>query len=310
MDNTKGMTSFAVVAREVFTTMGAEWSDGYLRNNESHLRNALLPFMVMPIQKVTTEVVDKWWAANAARPVNRRNAYFVLTVIMKNAVRWKYIRSSPCLIKKPGKDYSKPRPRFTYLQLAGVIDRMPENMRAACWVAFSAHLRLGEIVGLNRGDFDPESGKLTISRQVSPVGGTHLKNTKTNNVRVITPMEPGLTVLREYVAGRAQLPSAPLFVGVRGDRLARGVLSSAWVAAREEQGLPDLHFHDTKRVSLTAFAKTGASIKQIMARGGHLSSAAALAYQDAAMEEDAELAARASALLPRLDFTGTVGATA
>jgi integrase len=61
-------------------------------------------------------------------------------------------------------------------------------------------------------------------------------------------------------------------------------------------GLPDAHFHDLRHAGLTLSAQTGATLAEVMPLAGHSSSAAAMRYQHAADQRDAEIAARLSAL--------------
>jgi len=70
----------------------------------------------------------------------------------------------------------------------------------------------------------------------------------------------------------------------------------AWKFARMKAGLPDAHFHDLRHAGLTLSAQAGATLAEVMRRAGHSSAAAALRYQHAADQRDAEIAARLSAL--------------
>jgi hypothetical protein len=55
-------------------------------------------------------------------------------------------------------------------------------------------------------------------------------------------------------------------------------------------GRPDLRFHDLRHSDLTCSAATGASVAEIMMRGGHKSPAAALRYQHSTRDRDRALA--------------------
>jgi integrase len=62
-------------------------------------------------------------------------------------------------------------------------------------------------------------------------------------------------------------------------------------------GLHGLHFHDLRHTGNTLAAATGASTKELMARMGHASPAAALRYQHATLERDAVIADALSELI-------------
>ena len=69
-----------------------------------------------------------------------------------------------------------------------------------------------------------------------------------------------------------------MFTGQKGGPLAPHVLQAAWLKARVEVGLPDLHLHDLRHLAGTLAASTGAGTKELMYRLGHASQQAALRY--------------------------------
>ncbi|GAB4083804.1 hypothetical protein GCM10028784_04340 [Myceligenerans cantabricum] len=70
----------------------------------------------------------------------------------------------------------------------------------------------------------------------------------------------------------------------------------AWAEARDS--VPDLpvrfRFHDLRHTGLTIFAQEGATLAELMRRGGHSDIKVVLRYQHATMERDRELADRMS----------------
>jgi hypothetical protein len=89
-------------------------------------------------------------------------------------------------------------------------------------------------------------------------------------------------------------PSSPLLVGEKGSRLGRHRLNDAWSAARSALGRPEIHFHDLRGAGLTRAATQGAATRELTARAGHASSAAALRYQHATPDRDTAIAAALS----------------
>jgi len=55
-------------------------------------------------------------------------------------------------------------------------------------------------------------------------------------------------------------------------------------------GRPELHFHDLRHSGLTWAAAVGASVRELMARGGHATPAMALRYQHAVEDRDRAVA--------------------
>ena len=61
------------------------------------------------------------------------------------------------------------------------------------------------------------------------------------------------------------------------------------------KGLPDgYRFHDLRHTGLTRIAQEGATLAELMRRGGHSDVTVVLRYQKATMARDIELAARMS----------------
>lgn len=61
-------------------------------------------------------------------------------------------------------------------------------------------------------------------------------------------------------------------------------------------GLPEgYRFHDLRHTGLTRFAQEGATLAELMRRGGHADIHVVLRYQKATMARDVELASRMSA---------------
>jgi predicted transcriptional regulator len=73
-------------------------------------------------------------------------------------------------------------------------------------------------------------------------------------------------------------------------------LNRVWQRARKMIGRTDLHYHDLRHTGLTWAAASGASIAELMRRGGHANPAAALRYQHATENRDAAIAAALSEL--------------
>ncbi|MCI9856788.1 tyrosine-type recombinase/integrase [Microbacterium proteolyticum] len=298
-DDRKARTPFSVFMRDIYmpfreTKVAAST---YL-NNRTHLSKLIDYFGQIPLGRIDVEAVDTWWAS-LPESVARRNTYMFLTRAMRYAVRWQYIQTNPCQVEDAGKNVAKPRPKFTVGDIYAVLDHADDRTRTAALVAFSGHLRIGEVCGLNRADYDAAKGHLRIERQAANAGPVGLTDTKTGNRRTIKLLAPGQAALDEWIAAHPMLPTAPLFVGTKGGRINRVHLRDGWDAAKLAAGFPEFHFHDLKRVGLTAVARTGANVRDVMFRGGHRSYTAALSYLDASEDRDDELAALTNARLGR-----------
>jgi len=95
----------------------------------------------------------------------------------------------------------------------------------------------------------------------------------------------------DHPAGRARAShrlrrrqtDAFAFTGPTGAAIRRGSLNKLlrWQQTVAAMGVPGLHFHDLRHIGNTLAAGTGASVRDLMARMGHDSPAAAMIYQHA-----------------------------
>ena len=176
---------------------------------------------------------------------------------------------------------------------------IPDPWRIAVELAAWCHLRLGEVLGLERRDVDLLHRRIHVERTAYDVGGRlELGPPKTQAGRRTVSIPPHVLLtlerhLRGFVGPEA---SSPLLTGHKGGRLGRHPLNAAWQAAREGLGRPEIHFHDLRGAGLTWAATQGATTRELMARAGHVSPAAALRYQRPAEDRDVVIAEALSGL--------------
>ncbi len=92
-------------------------------------------------------------------------------------------------------------------------------------------------------------------------------------------------------------PEALLFSTSSGGYLARSNWNSTFRRAADAIGLPAVRPHELRYTGATLAAATGATTKELMRRLGHSSPAAALLYQHAADDRDADIARALDATL-------------
>jgi integrase len=209
----------------------------------------------------------------------------------------------PCNITGAGVARTTERPLLSLNEVIQVTGAMPEHLRVLAILAFWAHARSGELLGLQRGDVDLLAGTLRIERQqVEVVGkGPQITECKYESQRTVYLSERARAALsRHLIAAGPGLTAAPLFTRADGTRLRAHHIEAPWRTARTNAGHPKAHFHDLRHAGLTFAAQTGATVAELMLRGGHSSSKAALLYQHAAKSRDAELASAMTALALRL----------
>lgn len=252
----------------------------------------------MPLGQITPTEVRQWHTGRLASTGLRRaeQAYSLLRTVLGTAVQDGRIASNPCHIRGAGSSPTPPRPYLSREQAETLADAMPRDMRAVVIVTLWAHLRLGELLALRRADVDLTAGTVHIHRQVVRLKDGPMETApKTKKGRRIHLPRQAIEELRRHMASSAAAePTARLFTHHSGRPLARHHVSQAWTRARKEVGLQQFHFHDLRHAGLTYAAQKGATMKELMARGGHDSPRAALIYQHAADSRDAEIAAMLS----------------
>jgi len=255
----------------------------------------------LPLASITPPVVRQWYAklGKVTGPTARAQAYRLLRTIMGDAVRDGMIGTNPCVIRGAGQDKHPEREPLTVAELDKLVAAMPERWRfmaqAAAWTA----LRFGELVELRRRDVVIGSDAATISVQRSAkyidCHWTVTDPKTAAGVRTVTVPPHLVDALREHLdTYAADGPDGLVFPTTSGQRLTNSDMSAMIRKARDVIGKPGLHFHDLRHTGATMAAQAGATTKELMARMGHASPRAALIYQHATQERDAELARRLS----------------
>jgi integrase len=249
----------------------------------------------LPLTSINPVVVRGWHAnlGKVGTPTLRAHAYALLRSILTSAVEEGAIPSNPCHIRGAG--VSKRVHRIEPLsldQLATLVAAMPERLQAMVLLAAWCRLRFGELTELRRSDLDLTNGRIKIRRAVVRANGAIIVDSPksdagTRDVAIPPHLVPALKAHVEHVAfGRDAL----LFPGVHGEHLAPSSLYGHFYPAREAAGRPDLRFHDLRHTGAVLAAGTGATLADLMARLGHSTQGAALKYQHASKNGDAEIA--------------------
>lgn len=172
----------------------------------------------------------------------------------------------------------------------------------AAWCA----LRFGELTELRKKDieFTADGGAiLHITRAVTwpnaslAVVGTPKSDAGIRDVAVPPHLVPMLAHHLDQFAQPG--PDGLLFPNTEGNHLHHGSLYKVFKRARAVAGRPDLRFHDLRHTGATMAARSGATLAELMNRLGHSTVGAALRYQHAASDRDAEIARKLSEMARR-----------
>lgn len=267
-----------------------------------------------PVHRITAAQVRGWHArvSGTVGSTAVRQAYAVLRAVLNTAVADELLPSNPCRIKGAGQAYSPERPLLTMADVDALTAAMPQDLRALVTLAFWAHTRLGEVLGLRRMDVELDVGLLRIEQQVVEVAGEGARVTrpKSGSRRTVHLPIPAVVALRGHLGVLQEAsPETALFTRPDGSRLRAHHVHYYWKDARIKAGLPGVHFHDLRHAGLTLSAQAGATLAEVMRRAGHSSAAAALRYQHAADRRDAVIASRLSLLAEERDAERTADET-
>ena len=232
--------------------------------------------------------------ADTVSPMQAAKAYRLLRVILNTAVEDERIITNPCKIRGAGVERSPERPFVdaeVVLQIAQAIDR---RYSALLLLAGFGGLRLGELLGLRRRDVLCDQSQVRVELQA-----VELRHRE----RIITPPKTAAgrrtvwlpasvnTALAEHLARfTGPGPDDPVFTGPLSEGLRRATFYTEWKKAIAATGQTGLHLHDLRHAAGTLAAQQGATMRELMARLGHASPAAAQRYQHAAERRDAVIA--------------------
>lgn len=292
--------------------------DGTLRNHRSRLDRVILPaFGDMLIPDVTTGDVRRWYEAFASgveppnlrngRTVKRtngqtRNPYMTLRAMFMYFVRQEWCGSTP--VKIDGAATYQPSKKMTAKdrvkvatpeQVRDLAAAMPADLQVTVWLAAWCQLRQGEMLGLHRGDIDLDAGTVHVSRSLErPEGGGVAEGPTKSDAgdRVVTIPASVLPIVTAHLEKWTGPRKRDLVVHGEDSWVHPTAFGKIWTKAAADAGLPGFRYHDLRHTGLTIFAQQGATLAELMNRGGHSDVQVALRYQHASLERDQELTAK------------------
>lgn len=285
----------------------AKWADDWL-TGRSDLRPAtrskyrhMIDSHVVPVlgrhelAKLRPSAVRAWYMdMKATYKTTADDAYRMLRAILMTAVSDGMIARNPCQVKGAGQARSSERPTASVAEIEAAVAATPDHHRLALLLPAWCQLRRGEVLGLQRRDIDLLHGTLRVDRAVvRPMKGTLVVGPPKTAAgrRTIAVPRNVLPALRHHMDRYVRSePDAWLFTSASGGPMLPSTLDRIWQRSRRKIGRPDLFYHDLRHSGLTWSAASGASIAELMRRGGHANLTAALRYQHATADRDRAIA--------------------
>ena len=187
-------------------------------------------------------------------------------------------------------------------QIAAIADAMEPRYRALVLTAAYAGCRWGELTALRQRNLDLLHGTLVVEEQVVELrGGTLVAcPPKSDAGRRVVHLPTGLVdELRAHMARFVPAdPDGLVFPSEKGAVLRQSNFRDRqWAPALRTAGVERFRFHDLRHVAGTLATVSGATIREVQARLGHASPAAAYRYQHVLENRDAEIARRLDGFL-------------
>ncbi|MGH9067788.1 MAG: tyrosine-type recombinase/integrase, partial [Acidimicrobiales bacterium] len=262
----------------------------------SLLGRHILPVLgATSLGQIQPSAVRGWYMSlRGEHPVTADDSYRLLRAVLNTAVADEVILRNPCRVKGAGQVRSPERPTASVAELAAAVEATPEQYRLALLLPAWCQLRRGEVLALQRRHVSvvPPTVRVEQAWTVTTGGRLVLGPPKTEaGVRALAVPANVVPVLANHLARFVgPEPDAWLFATGDGAALSPRTLDRVWARARRPIGRPDLHLHDLRHSGLTWAAASGASVAELMRRGGHANPRAALGYQHATEDRDQAIA--------------------
>jgi integrase len=182
-------------------------------------------------------------------------------------------------------------------EVVALVEAITPRYRAAVLLAAWCGLRRGEVLGLYWEDVDLAAGTVTVRRsRVELLTGKAFDGPPKTAAgsRTVNVPPHVLPVLAEHMDTWAG--DRRVFVGRTGQPMRGDAVRQAFSRARDRAGMEGFTFHDLRHTGQTLAAAAGATLKDLMKRLGHSSTAAATRYLHAVDGRDAEIASALSEL--------------
>jgi integrase len=299
--------AYADLWLETRKTKGRELRPTTRRQYRMLLDKFILPtFGDEPIDRISNEAVNAWYDALApGRETIRAQSYSLLRTIFASATSERphpWIPYNPAHIRGAGSTKRAHQVQPTSLdELRIIVEALPDRYKLMALLAAWCAMRFGELAELRRGDIDMRTNRVKIRRGVVRVDGKFIvgppkSDAGSRDVAIPPHLVPLVKDhLKKFTApGRDAL----LFPASADENLhmAPSTLYKVYYPARKAAGREDLRWHDLRHTGAVLAAQTGATLAELMGRLGHSTPGAAMRYQHAAADRDAEIARRLSDL--------------
>jgi integrase len=211
------------------------------------------------LQKLRPEHLERWHAtllAEGLAPLTVRHAHSVLKIMLTRAVENNTLTRNVAAIRKPPTVEASEIEILSPDQITAVLAALEGHMLyPIAALALATGMRRGELLGLQWGDVDLNSGTLRVERSVEETrAGLRVKPPKTKRGRRSISLPPeAIAMLRGHKIRLLELrlalglgnivPDTLVFSTVEGNHLKPNSLSRMWRQTCTARKLPRVKFH-------------------------------------------------------------------
>jgi integrase len=248
-----------------------------LAGYESLLNCYILPsFGNVALARIEPVDIREWVAAlidHGLSPSRVRQAYQLLSAVMKSAVESEYIARTPCIGVKLPRTQSREMQFLSADQVEALAESTGEFSLLVYVLAYTG-IRWGEAVALRRARCDLLRRRLHIIESMAEVSGQRFFGpTKTYQRREVGVPAFLAELLAEHLATLPDDPDALVFTSANGQPLSNANFRNrVWLPALRDADLPhDLRIHDLRHTCASLLIAQGTHPKAIQAHLGHSS---------------------------------------
>ena len=279
VDPRAGRTTFGVVA-ERWMAARSSLRDSTRARDRSLLDSLILPrFAETPLVAIQPSDLEAFVAdlvAAGKAPATIRKVWQVVSGVFGMAIRDRLVALTPARdVRLPKVEVDEPT-ALTLDEVTELADTMDPRYRALVLVGAFGGLRLGELAGLQAGDFDPLRHQLRVRRTISDVRGRLIEGPpKTpKSMRTVTLPQAVVEELTSHLGARPEVTGTDwIFPAPGGGPLRRtGWVRRHWKPALRAAGLDDdLGTHTLRHSHVALLIAQGEHPKVIADRLGHTS---------------------------------------
>ncbi len=237
---------------------------------ESHLRNQILPALGRIRLNELGAEIQQSFVTRLSGTISRKmllNVLGTLSSMLTTAQNWGYVCDGLNFRKLalPEKAITERAACFTLDNVAAIVNAAVGQYRVMFAIAAMTGLRAGEILALQKSDFDLERNLLTVRRSV---WRGKLQTPKTSNSQAVLPVPEALAgIVREHIAS---LKGEWLFLNSRGKFfIAENVVRQALVPILDKLKIPRCGFHAFRHFHSSVLLSSGAAPQVAQAQLRH-----------------------------------------